>query len=79
MCGTLAAKFGIVKVVKYLDWNQDVAALGTSEINIGTIPEGKSITFKWQGKPLFIKHRHVVIITYKKFVLLSSILLTFCC
>lgn len=53
----LAAKTVVVKGIKYFDWNQDVCALGVSEINIANIAEGKSITFKWQGKPLFIKHR----------------------
>lgn len=27
------------------------------EIKLADIPEGKSVTFKWRGKPLFIRHR----------------------
>lgn len=38
-------------------FNQDVAAGGVSEIDISKIPVGKSVTVKWQGKPLFVKHR----------------------
>jgi ubiquinol-cytochrome c reductase iron-sulfur subunit len=27
------------------------------EIKLADIPEGKNMTFKWRGKPLFIRHR----------------------
>lgn len=30
---------------------------GKIEIKLGAIPEGKSVTFKWRGKPVFIRHR----------------------
>lgn len=32
-------------------------ALASIEINLNNIPEGKSATFKWRGKPIFIRHR----------------------
>lgn len=35
----------------------DVLALAKIEIKLAEIPEGKSVTFKWRGKPLFIRHR----------------------
>lgn len=35
----------------------DVLALSKIEIKLSDIPEGKSVTFKWRGKPLFIRHR----------------------
>lgn len=35
----------------------DVLALAQIEIKLSDIPEGKSATFKWRGKPLFIRHR----------------------
>jgi len=35
----------------------DVLALAKIEVKLGDIPEGKSVTFKWRGKPLFIRHR----------------------
>jgi len=35
----------------------DVLALAKIEIKLGDIPEGKSVTIKWRGKPLFIRHR----------------------
>lgn len=35
----------------------DVLALAKIEIKLSDIPEGKSMTFKWRGKPLFVRHR----------------------
>lgn len=35
----------------------DVLALAKIEINLDEIPEGKNVTFKWRGKPLFVRHR----------------------
>jgi len=35
----------------------DVLALAKIEIKLADIPEGKSVTFKWRGKPLFVRHR----------------------
>merc|ERR1711879_480135 len=37
--------------------SQDVLALAKIEIKLGDIPEGKNMTFKWRGKPLFIRQR----------------------
>ena len=36
---------------------QDVLAMAKIEIKLADIPEGKNMTFKWRGKPLFIRHR----------------------
>lgn len=35
----------------------DVLALAKIEVKLGDVPEGKSVTFKWRGKPLFVRHR----------------------
>jgi len=40
-----------------LSASADVLAMAKIEINLTDIPEGKAMTFKWRGKPLFIKHR----------------------
>lgn len=37
----------------------DVLALAKIEVKLGDIPEGKNVTFKWRGKPLFVRHRTV--------------------
>lgn len=35
----------------------DVLALAKIEVNLSEIPEGKNMTYKWRGKPLFVRHR----------------------
>merc|ERR1712061_534869 len=35
----------------------DLVALSKIEIKLSAIPEGRSMTFKWRGKPLFLRHR----------------------
>ena len=35
----------------------DVLALAKIEVKLSDIPEGKNLTLKWRGKPLFIRHR----------------------
>jgi Rieske Fe-S protein len=40
-----------------LSYGQDVLAMAQIEIKLADIPEGKNMTFKWRGKPLFIRHR----------------------
>lgn len=37
--------------------SRDVMAMGSVEVKLSDVPEGKSATFKWRGKPLFIRHR----------------------
>lgn len=34
----------------------DVLALSKIEIKLSDIPQGKNMTFKWRGKPLFVRH-----------------------
>lgn len=40
-----------------LSASRDVLAMAQIEIALGDIPEGKNMTFKWRGKPLFVRHR----------------------
>ena len=35
----------------------DTLALASSEVDVSKIAEGQSITLKWRGKPVFIRHR----------------------
>ncbi|KAG0169077.1 ubiquinol--cytochrome-c reductase catalytic subunit rip1 [Apophysomyces sp. BC1034] len=35
----------------------DVLALAKAEVELSSIPEGKNVTIKWRGKPVFIRHR----------------------
>lgn len=36
---------------------RDALSMGTIEVKLSDIPEGKSVTFTWRGKPLFVRHR----------------------
>ena len=51
----------------------DVLALAKIEINLGDIPEGKSATFKWRNKPLFVRHRTSEEITKEEAVDVSTL------
>ena len=35
----------------------DVLALASAEFDVAAVPEGNTITVKWRGKPIFIRHR----------------------
>ncbi len=36
----------------------DVLALASAEFDISGIEEGSTATFKWRGKPVFVRHRN---------------------
>ncbi|XP_076448929.1 cytochrome b-c1 complex subunit Rieske, mitochondrial-like [Babylonia areolata] len=52
-----AAKSVVSEFVSSLSASADVLALAKVEIKLNEIPEGKNVTFKWRGKPLFVRHR----------------------
>ncbi|MBM3554556.1 MAG: ubiquinol-cytochrome c reductase iron-sulfur subunit [Alphaproteobacteria bacterium] len=37
--------------------SKDVLALSATEVDLGNIAEGQSVTVLWRGKPVFIRHR----------------------
>ncbi|MBF0400515.1 MAG: ubiquinol-cytochrome c reductase iron-sulfur subunit [Magnetococcales bacterium] len=43
--------------VKSWSPSADVLSQATTEVDIGSLPEGQMITVPWQGKPVFILHR----------------------
>ncbi|XP_001867379.2 cytochrome b-c1 complex subunit Rieske, mitochondrial isoform X2 [Culex quinquefasciatus] len=51
------AKSLVSTFVSSMSASADVLAMAKIEIKLSDIPEGKSVTFKWRGKPLFIRHR----------------------
>lgn len=55
--GVYVAKSVVDGVIRYIGPSADVLALGATEVPMDAIPEGKSMTFEWRGKPLFIRHR----------------------
>lgn len=40
-----------------LSASADVLAMAKVEVDLTKIPEGKNLTIKWRGKPIFIRHR----------------------
>jgi len=57
LTGAYAAKSIVNQFIMTWSASQDVLALAQIEVKLGDIPEGKNMTFKWRGKPLFIRHR----------------------
>merc|ERR1712121_110399 len=55
--GIYAGKEVVTEFISSLSASADVLALASIEIKFEDVPEGKSSTFKWRGKPLFIRHR----------------------
>jgi len=59
--GSVATVYGAKALVHTAIGNlspaADVVALSKIEIKLSDIPEGRSMTFKWRGKPLFLRHR----------------------
>jgi len=54
---TYVAKTIVHELLASMSASADVLALAKIEVKLDAIPEGKSVTFKWRGKPLFIRHR----------------------
>lgn len=52
-----AARLAVIKFVGSMSASADVLALATAEFDLTNIDEGATVTVKWRGKPIFIKHR----------------------
>lgn len=68
-----SAKMLVHQFVGSMAASADVLALAKIEIKLDEIPEGKSVTFKWRGKPLFIRHRTAEEISVEQSVALSTL------
>ena len=51
------ARVLVVKFVSSMSATADVLALASAEFDISAVSVGKTITVKWRGKPVFIRHR----------------------
>merc|ERR1711871_222495 len=51
------ARVAVLKFLATMSASADVLALSSTEIDVSAIPEGESMTIKWRGKPVFIRHR----------------------
>lgn len=55
--GAFLGKAVATEFIMSMAASADVLALAKIEVNLSEIPEGKNMTYKWRGKPLFIRHR----------------------
>eukprot|EP01132_Coremiostelium_polycephalum_P006747 gene6747-8365_t len=51
------AKNTVVSALSTMSPGQDILALSSVEVDLSGIPESTTVTVKWRGKPLFIRHR----------------------
>lgn len=51
------ARVAVLKFISTMSASADVLALSSSEVDVSAIPVGESMTIKWRGKPVFIRHR----------------------
>jgi len=51
------AKAMVQTAVSVMNPSADVLALSKIEVDLNKVPEGRGLTFKWRGKPLFVRHR----------------------
>ncbi|KAI9504728.1 ubiquinol--cytochrome-c reductase catalytic subunit rip1 [Coemansia spiralis] len=54
---TTAAQSSVHGFLTNMAASADVLAMAKTEVDLSTIPLGKTVTIKWRGKPVFIKHR----------------------
>ena len=52
--------------------SKDVLALANVEVDISAIPIGSTVTIKWRGKPVFIRHRTEVSPLKSNFIVFYS-------
>jgi ubiquinol-cytochrome c reductase iron-sulfur subunit len=52
-----AIKTGAVDFISSMNPSADVQAMANIEVNLNDIEKGTTLTVKWRGKPLFVRHR----------------------
>lgn len=55
--GAMGAKSTVMNFLSTWGASSEALAFGQVEVDLGAIPEGKSVIIKWRGKPIFIRHR----------------------
>ena len=55
--GAAGVRLLVLKILHSWSASADVLAVAKIEVDLRPIPEGKTITITWRGKPVFIKHR----------------------
>ena len=55
--GAMGAKSTVMNFLTSWSASSEALAMAQVEVDLGAIPEGKSVVIKWRGKPIFIRHR----------------------
>ena len=45
------------QLIAQMNTDASTLALASTEVDLGAIAEGQSVTIKWRGKPVFVRHR----------------------
>ena len=51
------ARLAVLKFVSSMSASADVLALASVEFDLSKVDEGTTVTIKWRGKPIFVRHR----------------------
>lgn len=57
LLSSVGAKSTVETFISSMSASADILAMAKVEVNLASIPEGKNVVVKWQGKPVFIRHR----------------------
>ena len=71
LAGVGAASF-VWPLIDQMNHAADTLALASTEIDLSSLEEGQSITVKWRGKPVFVRHRTPYEIKQAKEVLIDD-------
>ena len=71
--GAVGAAVAVWPFVDQMNPAADTLALATTKVDISSIAEGESLLVKWQGKPVFIRHRTQAEIDEARAVALSAL------
>jgi len=55
--GAVGVGVAVWPLIDQMNPDQSVKALASTEVDVGSLEPGKSITVLWRGKPVFIKRR----------------------
>jgi ubiquinol-cytochrome c reductase iron-sulfur subunit len=73
MVGLYMSKSIVTTLVGYKSMTKDMLAMASTEIMKADIPPATTKTFKWRGKPVFVRHRTDAEIEKENAVALSSL------
>lgn len=55
--GASAVRLAVLKFLLSMTATKDVLAMASLEVDLSNIEPGQTVTVKWRGKPVFIRHR----------------------